>query len=206
MRTFSQAVVLAAISVIFIAACASQTEVVKLYDSPTRTDHTYKRLFIVDVSRTQDQLVDFEKEITARLKQESVDGIPSYTLIESGAGVLQDDIYRASEQVGADGILVAHIASVDTTMDVEEGREEMKFECRGGNPVDYFLYDHEVLSAPDSIKMAHTVVVVTNLYDAASRERVWTIQSTCFEKASMKEVLLDEADAIVRQLRIDKLI
>ena len=206
MRTNFRTVVLVAISVVFMAACATQTEVVKLYDSPTRTDQTYKRLFVVDVTRTQDQLVDFEKEISARLQQENVSGIPSYTLIESGAGVLQDDIYRASEEVGADGILVAHIASVDTTMDVEEGRDEMKFECRGGNPVDYFLYDHEVLSAPDSIKLAHTVVVVTNLYDAASRERVWTIQSTCFEKASMKEVLLDEANAIVRQLVIDKLI
>lgn len=200
-----RAAALVAVSVIFVA-CTTQTEVVKLYDSPTRTAHAYKRLFVVDVSRTQDQLVDFEKEIAARLKQESVEGVPSYTLIESGAGVLQEDIYRASREVGADGILVAHIASVDTTMDVEEGRDDLKFECRGGSPVDYFLYDHEVLSSPDSIKLAHTVVVVTNLYDAASRERVWTIQSTCFEKASMREVLLEEANAIVRQLRIDKLI
>ncbi|MGI9222813.1 MAG: hypothetical protein ACR2QS_17430 [Woeseiaceae bacterium] len=206
MRTKFQAVALAVFGIIFIAACATPTEVVKLYDSPTRPAQTYKRLFVVDVSRTQDQLVDFEKEITARLKQESVDGVPSYTLIESGAGVLQDDIYRASDEVGADGILVAHIASVDTTMDVEEGRDEMRFECRGGSPIDYFLYDHEVLSSPDAIKLAHTVVVVTNLYDAESRERVWTIQSTCFEKASMREVLLEEANAIVRQLLIDKLI
>ena len=50
------------------------------------------------------------------------------------------------------------------------------------------------------------MTVVTNLYDVASRDRVWTIQSTCFEKASMEVVLLDEAIAIVRQLRIDELI
>lgn len=206
MRTQFRAVSLAAISLSLVTACAMQTEVVKLYDSPNRPADTYRRLFVVDVTRTQDQLVDFENEIADRLKQESVDGVPSYTLIESGAGVLQEDIYRASDEVGADAILVAHIASVDTTMDVEEGRDDMKFECRGGSPIDYFLYDHEVLSSPDSVKLAHTVVVVTNLYDAASRERIWTIQSTCFEKSTMREVLLEEANAIVRQLRIDKLI
>ena len=77
---------------------------------------------------------------------------------------------------------------------------------RGGDLVDLFLYDHEFIREPDSVKVAHTVTVVTNLYDVASRDRVWTIQSTCFDKASMEDVLLDEAIAIVRQLQIDELI
>jgi hypothetical protein len=50
------------------------------------------------------------------------------------------------------------------------------------------------------------VVAVTNLYDAGESKRIWTIQSTCFEKATMNEVLLEEAKAIARQLEIDKLI
>jgi hypothetical protein len=35
---------------------------------------------------------------------------------------------------------------------------------------------------------------------------MWTIQSTCFEKSTMDEVLQEEAKAIVRQLQIDKLV
>ena len=54
--------------------------------------------------------------------------------------------------------------------------------------------------------MAHTVAVISTLYDGDSHERVWSIQSTCFEKASMSEVLKEEAIAIARQLRIDELI
>lgn len=206
MHIISRTFVLVAIGIVCATSCAPQTQVVKLYDNPTRPGHTYKRLLVVDVSRSQDQIVDFENEIVARLKQEHVDGIPSYTVIEASEGVLQKDINRASDEAGADAILITHIASVDTEIELEEGRDEMKFECRGGNPVDYFLYDHEILSAPDSVKFAHTVVVITNLYDASSHERIWTIQSTCFEKATMEEVLLDEANAIVRQLRIDRLI
>jgi hypothetical protein len=56
------------------------------------------------------------------------------------------------------------------------------------------------------VKIAHTVVAVSNLYDVSDGERVWTIQSTCFEKASMDEVLQEEAKAIVRQLQIDNLV
>ncbi|MCP4302672.1 MAG: hypothetical protein GY783_18975 [Gammaproteobacteria bacterium] len=179
---------------------------VKLYDDPTRISKTYKRLLVVDISSDRSQQQLFEDEIALKLRQEQVDAISSYTLLDSSNGLLQDDINRVSDEIGADGILVTHIASVDTRIGMVEGREEIKSTCRGGDPVDYFLYDHKVLSEPDSVRLAHTVVVITNLYDAGSQKRVWTIQSTCFEKTSMADVLLDNSNAIVQQLRIDQLI
>jgi len=87
-----------------------------------------------------------------------------------------------------------------------EGRVDIKAECREGDLEDYFLYDYEVLKEPDTVRVALTVVAVTNLYDSGSGERLWTIQSTCFEKATMHEVLSDEAEAIANQLRYDRLI
>ena len=111
-----------------------------------------------------------------------------------------------AERSGSDGILITHIVSIETTAETREGRSEVVAECRGGDPGDYFLYDYEELKEPDSVKIAHTVVAVTNLYDVASNKRVWSIQSTCFEKASMGEVLMEEANAITRQLQLDKLI
>ena len=84
--------------------------------------------------------------------------------------------------------------------------EQIRMTCRGGDPIDFFLYDHEFIKEPDSVKVAHTVAVISNLYDGDSHERVWSIQSTCFEKASLREALREEAIAITRQLRLDELI
>lgn len=194
------------ITIILAASCALQTEVIKLYDDPSRANKTYKRLLVIDISSDQNQRIEFENELVATLRRERVDAVPSNTMIDGTHGVLQDDIDRASDETATDGILITHIASVDTTLELKKGREEVVFTCRRGNPAEYFLYDHEVLIEPDSVKLAHTVVVITNLYDARSRKRVWTIQSTCFEKATMPKVLLDEADAIVKQLLTDQLI
>lgn len=206
MCRIARAVGLAFIAAFIIGGCAPQTEVVKVYEDPTRTALSYKRLLIVDLSSDHNQQQQFEDEIAGRLRQERVDAIPSYTRLDASNGLRQDDINRLSDEAGADGILVTHIASVDTSVDMEKGREDLKSTCRRGDPVDYFLYDHEMLREPDSVKVALTVVVITNLYDARSHDRIWTIQSTCFEKASIAETLLDEAEAIVRQLRIDELI
>lgn len=195
-----------AVALAITAACAPQTETVKLYDDPARGSKAYKRLLVVDISSDHNQQQQFENEVVAKLRKEQVDAVPSYTRLDASKGLLQDDINRVSEEVGADGILVTHIASVDTRVDQREGREMIDSTCRSGDPIDYFLYDHRVIREPDSVKVAHTVIVITNLYDARSRKRIWTIQSTCFNKSSMSESFLEEANAIVRQLRIDELI
>lgn len=206
MLTIARKVALAAVAAIIAGSCAPQTEVVKLYDDPARASTTYQRLLVIAVASDFDQQQQFENEIVAGLRRAQVEAIASHAHVDTSDGVLQQDIDQLSDTVGADGILISHVVSVDTSIETAEGREDIESTCRGGDPVDYFLYDHKVIREPDSVKVAHTVTVVTNLYDAASRDRVWTIQSTCFEKASMEAVLLDEAGAIVRQLRIDELI
>lgn len=189
-----------------IVGCAPQTEVVKLYENPEGAQRTFKRLLVVNLSSDHNQQQLFEDEIAGRLRRAKTEAVPSYTLLDASKGLLQDDINRVSDEVGADGILITHIASVDTNVEKVRGREEILSTCRRGDPVDYFLYDHKVLREPDSVKIASTIVVITNLYDAHSHDRVWTIQSTCFDKTSIAEMLGDEATAIVRQLRIDELI
>ena len=197
---------LATIALVLAGACAPQTSVVKLYEDSARATKTYKRLLIVDISSDRSQQQRFEDELASKLRQDQVDATPIHAKLDTSKGVSQGDINRISDEIGADAILITHIASVDTKMDVVEGREEIKSTCRGGDPVDYFLYDHDIIVEPDSVKVAHTVVVISNLYDGRNHERVWSIQSTCFGKDSLSEVMGKEADAIARRLRIDELI
>lgn len=188
------------------SACAQRPEVIKLYDDPDAGHARYERLFVVAVTGNADQRVRLEQLIRDRLRARGVAAVASYTVLGSGDTVLQDTLDKAAADAGADGLLISHIASVETAVEREEGREEIVSTCRGGDPVDYFLYDHRVIKIPDSVRLAHTVVVVTNLHDAASGDRIWTIQSTCFRKASLEEGLAEEAGAIVRQLGIDGLV
>ncbi len=206
MRGFVRALVLAMIALVAVGGCAPQTSVVKLFEDSTRAPNQYTRLLVVDVSSDYGQQATFESEIVAKLRHEQVDAVPIYTKLDTSKGVTQDEINKVADDIAADGILITHIASVDTDVDVVAGREQLKSTCRRGDPVDYFLYDHDLIAEPDTVKVAHTLVVISNLYDGRSHERIWTIQSTCFGKDSMSEVLIEEASAIVRQLRIDELI
>lgn len=206
MRSFIRALLLATTVVMTVGGCAPQNSVVKLYEDTARAPKHYQRLLVVDVAGDHRQQTFFEGEITAKLRQQQVDAVPSYPKLDTSKGVTQAEINELADEINAEAILITHIASVDTEIDVVKGREQLKSTCRRGDPVDYFLYDHDVIAEPDTVKVAHTLVVISNLYDGRSHERVWTIQSTCFGKDSLSEVLTEEANAIVRQLRIDELI
>lgn len=206
MRSHFRLAGLATITLVLAAGCAKETSVVKLYEDPALSTKSYQRFLIVDISSDHSQQQQFENEIVAQLRQQKVDAIPSFTMIDTSNGVTQEEVDRVRDEVEADAILMTHIAGVGTEIGVHEGREEWKSTCRGGDPVDYFLYDRELIAEPDSVSVALTVTVVSNLYDGETHERIWSIKSTCFDKATMFEVLIEEAGTIAQQLRIDKLI
>ena len=189
-----------------IVGCAPQTEVIKLYDKSDDISQTYERLLVISVAGDTNSRRRLEELISGHLESANVGAVAGYQETGLKAEMLQDDIDTAAQNANADAILITHIVSVDTRVDLAPGRTDILSECREGDPLDYFLYDYRELKEPDSVKVAHTVVAVTNLYDASNGERLWTIQSTCFEKASMDEVLQEEAKAIVRQLQIDNLV
>jgi len=207
MRVWLGMFAVVAMAVVSGSACVSQPiKTVKLYEDRSRVPAAYQKFLVVDVTSDRGLQIQFENELVSGLGKAGVEAVPSHHSLDASKGILQEDINTLSSELGTDGILITHIASIDTRIGKQKGREEVLSTCRGGSPVEYFLYDRKILAEPDSIKVAHTVVVITNLYNTATRERVWSIQSTCFDKASIAEVLLDETDAIVRQLRIDKLI
>ena len=203
---FARAATFASLSALLaVTACVPQTEVIKLHDESSGLDKSYERLLVISVAGDTGMRRRLEELIASNLQSADVAAIAGYTETGLKTTMLQDEIDAAAMSVNADAILITHIASVDTRVSMEPG-ESILAECRGDDTMQYSLYEQGVLKQDDSVTVAHTVVAITNLYDSKSGRRLWTIQSTCFDKASMDEVLQEEARAIVRQLRIDKLV
>lgn len=199
---------IAAVAAILLAAggCASQARVEKLYEAPDAGRAPYERLLVVGIAGDAAQRQDIEELIVGRLAGDDVAAVASFTRLGTATVVRQEAIDEAARASGSDGILIAHLVSASTTPEYRKERVDVRSECRGGSPVDLFLYDYKELREPASVSFAHEVTMVTNLYDARTGDRIWTIQSTCFEKAAFDAVLQREAEAIVRQLRRDGLV
>ena len=206
MNTSSARLLLVTAFAALLASCAQQVEVIKLYDSPIAAERHYAQLLVVGIAADPNARQHLETMIAQELRAANATAVTAYTETGLGTTLLQEEIDNAARRSGSDAILVTHIVSVDTQADIKEGRVDVIAECRGGDPADYFLYDYDELKEPDTVRLAHTVVAVTSLYDVGEAKRVWTIQSTCFEKATMYEVFSEKARAIARQLQIDNFI
>lgn len=191
---------------VLIAGCAPQPVVEKLYQDPGAGAVAYERILVVGIAAEPRQRRLIEDLLAGKLADQDIASTRSYSQLGSSPVLQQDDVDAAAAASASDAILIAHLVSVSEEMEVVEGRTELKSQCRGGNPIDYFLYDHEEIREPDSVSIAREVIMVANLYDAGTATRVWTIQSTCFEKQDLEAILDEEARAIVRQLDRDRLI
>lgn len=193
-----------AAALLLAVGCARHATVETLHHD--RDAGGYQRLLVVGIAGDSERRLRFEDQIVDQLREQNVAAVAGYRELGASTILLQEDVDAAANATRSDAILVTHVVSTSSAAEVREGRVDILSQCRGGDPADYFLYDHVELKEPDSVTFAHEITVVTNLYDAQDGKRVWTIQSTCFDKADLGTVFGQEAEAIVRQLRRDQLI
>lgn len=191
---------------IVIIGCSTQPRIEKLYQDTDADAVRYGRLLVIGIAGDGVDRRRIEDLVVADLDAEGIAAVPGYTQLGTSVVILQEAIDEAASATRSDAILIVHLVSASVEPEIRSGRVDVKSECRGGNPVDFFLYDHEELREPDSVTFAHEVTMVSNLYDSGTGKRIWTIQSTCFDKADFDAVLRQEAEAIVRQLLRDGLV
>ena len=203
---FRRTVAVVAIAAALLAACAKPTEVITLYEPPESLDTSYSKLLVVVLSDEPGMRRRLEELITSELAVADVVGVPAYTHTGPATTLLQDVIDMAARQSEADAILMTHVVSIHRRLDVDPETIDVDTDCRAVDPQQQHIYENKRLKKPPSVRLAHTVVAITNLYAADSGERVWTIQSTCFEKTNMEQVLQEEATAIVEALADEGLV
>ena len=183
------------------SACATRTEIIDLYENKAYIGQNYNRILVADISGTVNDREEFEKLLAAAIREEGSDAIASYTVIGFKGPVNAESISTAIERSGADAVLVTHMASIESEPTLKEGRVDVQQKCRQGDLVHSFLYDYPEIKSPDEVGVSHTAKVIANLYDARDSERIWAVQSTCFDRDNWAEVVVDQTNGIADYLQ-----
>jgi hypothetical protein len=72
--------------------------------------------------------------------------------------------------------------------------------------VDFFRYDYVEYQDPLALTTVHTVICATDLYAVSDSSKVWSIESTAFEKETVADAMADISSGIRAQLLRDRLI
>ena len=90
-----------------LAACAPQTEIVKLYDAGGTDNRPYERLLVVAITADSDSRRQLEDMISTQLQQAGVASVSAHTRTGAKTVLKQQEVNEAARESGADAILIS---------------------------------------------------------------------------------------------------
>jgi hypothetical protein len=176
-----------------LAGGASADEVVKMYQDPA-FDGSVSNVLVVGIHADSNVRIQFENAVVRALRTAGATGDASIARMGSAQEITPATLVAAARRADADAVLITRVASVET----HDADATTTF-------VEYFraYASHQ---DPLPVVTTHTVVVKTDLFVVASQARVWGVESTSFEEASLFGVIDGIAQSVTSQLRADGLI
>lgn len=198
---------LAILAVVVLAACASSDSLVKLYEDVDFDAGPFDHVLIVGAYNDIILRRQGENALAAVISATGSEATPSLAVMEAASGLDRDSVVAAAGRTGADAVLLTRVLDVEHRIINVSGQETTIAQRRDDIPlVDFFRYDYVTYSDPMTYSAVRTVILSSDLYDVDSEERIWSVESTSFEKETTDEIIDGASRRIAAQLRADGLI
>ena len=127
--------------------------------------------------------------------------------MEAASELDRNSVIAAAARTGADAVLVVRVLDVERRITAAGGQSTTVAQRRDDVPlVDFFRYDYESYADPTTYSAVRTVVLSTDLYEVESEDRIWSVETTAFEKETTSEIIDSVSRQLAAQLRADGLI
>lgn len=194
-----------AVSVISCAGKTSQTYVDRVARVKELPNAPYKRVLVVATAARAASAREFEEVLAKELTNKDT-YVFGYHRAASRADVQEDVIRSLAEQQKADAILIVTARLVNAERQVTDEWTDVQARVKGGSLVDFFRYDYKEFTSPPSADYRVNIQVQSDLFDASSEERIYTVESRTDFAETTSEIILDEARELAQRLRKDGLV
>ena len=192
----------------FAAACTgptAQTYVDRVARAKELPNAPYSRVLIVGVAARASSAREFEEVLAKELSNDRTYAF-GYHRAASRADVKQDVVRSIAESQNADAIIVVTSRLVNADQVVKEERTDVQARVKGGGLVDFFRYDYKENTLPPSANYRVNVQVQSDMFDVASDQRIYTVESRTDFAETSSEIIISEARELAKRLRKDRLV
>jgi len=183
----------AVLAALALAGCASS--------GTSSGSDRFGNFLVIGVAGDYDSRAQFERQVVSGLRAEGVEAKPYYLIAGSNKPLTRADVVAAVEQYGFDAVVVTRVIDTDADVELHSAVTGAKVQRKDEGFMKLFRYDYEELGDPLNLTVDMQATFGTALYDAASREVVWSAE-TRSAKIDNVQLLVDEtAKTVVRQLK-----
>lgn len=201
------------ISVFLMISCATSQQVTRSWVNPEfDTNKNYQNIFLAVLTEDEAARQLVEKELALRLTNINVNAIKSSEVLPANfeyGKVDKERIAQAVESSDADGIFTIALLDVKTEeryiapQYFDSGFGGMTFYSDFGA---YYSYRTPQIYSPGYYSTTKTYILESNLYDAKSKDLLWTVQSKAFNPSNFTKFLEGYSKVMSDQLRVDGLL
>jgi hypothetical protein len=199
---------LAATAALALGACASTGDrIVKIYEDRAALAGPYTRILVVGAHAETATRRTFEDSVVRALAAVGTEARSSLAVMDAAQDIDRESVIAAVRETGADAVLVTRVVDIKTQSEIDQGQTQAEVARRSDVPLaDFFRYEYVESADAMTVTTVRTVILETDVYDAASEKKVWGVESTSFDKQTAYGVIDGVARAITAELARDGLI
>ncbi len=163
---------------------------------------TYKHPMVIGVSDSQQTRQIFEKHVVAKLKKVNITAIPSYTLINSKQKMNRETAIAAIEGKDIDAVIVTYLVSSESQ--VKHHKSPLSKGYIGD--IEGSKMSATLVATRGRSSHSEIVTLKSDIYDAVSKNLVWTVQTKTVAPESIDEVIIDVTELLIKQMFSDNII
>lgn len=208
MQVISSKHVAPALAALFLSACASTGDrLVKVFEDRAALAAPYSRILVVGAHAEIGTRRTFENSVVRALAALGTEARSSLAVMNEAENIDRESVLAAVRETGADAVLVTRVVDIETQNAIEQGQTQAELARRNDVPLaDFFRYEYTESADAMTVTTVRTVILDTDVYDAASEKKVWSVESTSFDKQTAYGVIDGVARAISAELARDELI
>lgn len=171
---------------------------------------TFKKIFIVALSADVTVRPELENDLAAAATSrghevvKSIDVIP--ISLQNPKAPTKDEVIAKVKETGCDAVFVATLLKQEESIHYTPGAQAYSVSPYATYMGGYYSYWYPSASTPDYYNKNKIYFMQSNLYDVASEEIMWSVQSKVFNPSSLEKFSRDYMSGLVKGLEKEKLV
>lgn len=166
-----------------------------------------KKIYIVGISKQETNRRIFEDEFNRQLSAHGVVGLSSYKDVPESANIDEAKIAEILKTTGADSVLMTNVTGRRTEEVVIPGRvlsynTSPYYGVRSYNRYygSYYNQRREIIYEPATISQFTIVTVEANLFDAKTKEMIWSAQLETVVESDIQTLISDFVKVVIKDM------
>lgn len=191
---------------VVLAGCSASTGTVKSSGVAGYEGAAFTNILVIGVAQDYNSRARFERLLVSKLAENNVAAVAYYRAIGGNKPIDRDSIKQLVETEGFDAVLITRVLNRDNEAAVKSGSVATKTTRLDEGALHLFRYNYEELNEPETLSVAMSVKLSSEVFAVESRNLVWAIESEISKKEVISQLVDDAVATIVKRLKKDGLI